>query len=147
MEKLPPIEKIYEAYSVLADERLDMKEEQNEAVITSSDQAKHYTVRWEGTHYTSNDNATFWAGYPGYPVLAVWMAQGILPVNREIAGQFRQVNWNELNRQYRRNYSKAAEAVMQERGMDIPAVRQEAEHVFDVLKDLPYTVGRGKGKP
>ena len=85
MEKLPPIEKIFEAYSALADGRVTISEDTEEAHIASSDGAKHYTVRWEGSHYTSNDSATYWAGYPGYPVLAVWMKQGILPVNEAIA--------------------------------------------------------------
>ena len=45
-------------------------------------------MRWDGNHYTSNDSATYWAGYPGYPVLAVWMKQGILPMNEEIIALF-----------------------------------------------------------
>ena len=147
MEKLPPIEKIYEAYSALADGRVTISEDAKEAHIASSDGAKHYTVRWEGSHYTSNDSATYWAGYPGYPVLAVWMKQGILPVNEAIAMQFKDVNWNALNKEYKRNYEKAAEAVMNERQMDAAAVRADAEQVYAKLKTLNLTVGRGKGRP
>ena len=147
MEKLPPIEKIYEAYSALADGRVTISEDAGEAHIASSDGAKNYTVRWEGSHYTSNDSATYWAGYPGYPVLAVWMKQGILPVNEAIAMQFKDVNWNALNKEYKRNYAKAAEAVMNERQMDAAAVRADAEQVYAKLKTLDLTVGRGKGRP
>ena len=147
MEKLPPIEKIYEAYSALADGRVKISEELKEARVASSDGAKNYTVRWEDNHYTSNDSATYWAGYPGYPVLAVWMKQGILPVNEAIAGQFRDVNWNALNKEYKRNYAKAAEAVMNERQMDAARVKEDAEQVYEVMKTLDLTVGRGKGRP
>ena len=42
MQKLPPIEKFYEAYSALADDRVNMGE--NEATVTSSDGAKAYKV-------------------------------------------------------------------------------------------------------
>ena len=42
MEKLPPIEKIYEAYSALADNRIHMEE--TSAKVVSSDGAKSYKV-------------------------------------------------------------------------------------------------------
>ena len=147
MEKLPPMEKIYEAYSAIADGRVTFSETEPEAYINSSDGAKRYTVRWENGHYASNDSATYWAGYPGYPVIAVWMMQGILPLNKATAAQFKDVNWNALNKQYKRNYAKAAEAVMDERNLDKETVCREAEQVYAVLKTLDLSVGRGKGRP
>lgn len=147
MEKLPPIEKIPEAYSALSEGRVTISEEENEAHVLSSDKAKNYTVKWEGTHYTSNDSATYWAGYPGYPVLAVWMKQGILPYCEETANLFKGVNWNEINRRYKRNYAKALNEVMEERQMEKESVQAEMEQVYEVIRTLPYTVGRGKGKP
>ena len=147
MEKLPPMEKIYEAYSAIADGRVTFSETEPEAYINSSDGAKRYTVRWENGHYASNDSATYWANYPGYPVIAVWMKQGILPLNTETAELFKDVNWNALNKQYKRNYAKSAEAVMNERNLDKEAVTKNAEQVYAVLKTLDFSVGRGKGRP
>ncbi|MBR2768156.1 MAG: hypothetical protein IKD68_04420 [Solobacterium sp.] len=147
INKLPPIEKIPEAYSAIADQRIEMNEPQNQAYISSSDGAKRYTVGWDGTHYTSNDSATYWAGYPGYPVLAVWMKQGILPMNEEIASLFAGINWNELNKKHKRNYAKALDEVIRERAMDETSVRAELERVYEILKTLDLTVGRGKGRP
>ena len=147
MEKLPPAEKIPEAYSALADGRVTVREEQNEAHIVSSDGTKNYTVKWEEGHYTSNDSATYWAGYPGYPVIAVWMKQGILPYAETTAEQFKGVNWNEINRKYRRNYTKALDAVIAERGLDREAVLSEMRKVMESIQALDFTVGRGKGKP
>ena len=57
MEKLPPIAKVYEAYSALADDRIVVKEQ--EALVDSSDYAKTYTVRFHDDEVSSNDNATF----------------------------------------------------------------------------------------
>lgn len=57
MEKLPPIEKIYEAYSAIADGRVTLGDGQ--AKVTSSDGAKTYTVSWNESEYRSNDNATY----------------------------------------------------------------------------------------
>ena len=147
MEKLPPIEKIPEAYSALADGRVTMDEDGKQAHVSSSDGAKNYTVTWEGNHYTSNDSATYWAGYPGYPVLAVWMKQGILPYAEETADQFKNINWNELNRKYKRNYAKAFSSVIEARGLDREALETEMNRVYEVIKTLDLTLGRGKGRP
>ena len=73
MQKLPPIEKFYEAYSALADKRVTMGE--NLATVTSSDGAKTYKVEWQDNTYSSTDNATLWQGYAGYPVLSVLILQ------------------------------------------------------------------------
>lgn len=86
MEKLPPIAKVYEACSALADDRILVKE--HEALVDSSDYAKTYTVRFHNDEVSSNDNATVWQHYPGYPILALWMKKGILPVNMDILPAF-----------------------------------------------------------
>ena len=73
MEKLPPIEKVYEAWSAVADGRVALHPDERRAAIASSNGAKTYTVAWNenGSTYSSNDNATYWQGYAGYPVIAV----------------------------------------------------------------------------
>lgn len=43
MQKLPPIEKLYEAYSALADNRIVLSE--TSAEVTSSDSSKQYKVK------------------------------------------------------------------------------------------------------
>ncbi len=80
MEKNPPIEKIYEAYSAIADGRVTLCV--GEAAVRSSNGQKEYLVTWDDRVYTSNDSATYWQGYAGYPVIAVLLLQGELPLNR-----------------------------------------------------------------
>ena len=63
MQKLPPIEKIYEAYSAIVDGRIALFE--NYATVLSSNREKEYTVTWENDVYSANDNATYWQGYAG----------------------------------------------------------------------------------
>ena len=68
--KMPPIEKIPEAYSAVADGRVQMQE--YSAGVTSSDGAKTYRVTWNDDEaYASDDNGSKWQGYSGYPILAV----------------------------------------------------------------------------
>lgn len=90
MKRLPPIQKILEAYTAIVDNHVNLTE--NEAKVTSSNGAKTYTVSWENDVYHSNDNATYWQGYAGYPVIAVLMLQGKLPFNQKLADNFKAVN-------------------------------------------------------
>ncbi len=142
LTKLPPIEKVYEAYSALADDRVRIKE--HTAEVDSSDRTKHYTVAWDDTSYTSDDNATYWAGYPGYPVLAVLMKQGLLPCNSKIIPLLADVDWKQLNTAYKRNYAKAAAFLFESRSLDADYLRQDAEQVLDELRCLDITVSRGR---
>lgn len=129
LDKLPPIEKIYEAYSAIADDRIILHADH--AIVLSSDRSKEYTVTWDGSIYTSNDNATYWQGYAGYPVIAVWMKQGKLPLDMSIATHFTGINWTELNKKYKRDYAKAAQAVLD----CLPCSNDEKEQIRTALND------------
>ena len=84
MEKLPPVEKVYEAWTALVDDRYDLSPEA--LIVRSSDGSKEYRVTWDDEgRYRSNDNATFWQGYAGYPVIMALMLQGRVPFNGEVA--------------------------------------------------------------
>lgn len=145
MIKLPPMEKIYEAYSAIADGRVAMSE--HSAKVASSDRTKEYTVNWEEGTYYSNDNATYWQGYAGYPVLAVLMLQGKLELDLRIAELFKGINWKLLNEKHKSKYSKAAAEVLDalgEKGTDTEAVVGAAERVFRQLESLDIKLKRGK---
>lgn len=115
---LPPPEKVYEAWSAIASGRaklLETNEDKGEAFIASSDGHKDWRVRWDGDTYFSNDNATFWQGYAGYPVLAVLMLQGRLPYDASMASYLKDVNWNAANKDARGDYALALSRVLKER--------------------------------
>ena len=140
MEKMPPIAKIYEAYSCIADERVLVEE--NEAIVTSSDGKKQYKVTWKDNTYVSNDNASFWQGYPGYPVIAVLMLQHKLPFHKETAILFKNINWHALNEKYKRNYDKAVEEVLSQLNTDTKAIKKETKEIYETLKTLPLEIKR-----
>ena len=117
MKKMPPIQKILEAYTAIVDKHVELKN--NEALVTSSNGAKTYTVSCEDNIYHSNDNATYWQGYAGYPIVAVLMLQGKIPFDQKLADNFASVNWNEVNAKFKRNYAKAASEVIKEKGFII----------------------------
>ncbi len=145
MKKFPPKQKIFEAYTAITDDHVKLGNEQ--AQVTSSNEAKTYTVTFENGVYTSNDNATYWQGYAGYPILAVLLLQGKLPFNQKLAQAFKGVNWNAENKKYKRSYSKAAAAVMAANGIDAAKANAEMEKVFKELQQLDITIKRGSLRP
>ena len=140
MIKLPPIAKIYEAYTCIADKRIEMKE--NEAIVSSSDGKKSYKIKWKNNDYTSNDNATFWQGYPGYPVIAILMLQNKLSYNEEIVNLFTNINWHELNDKYKRDYDKAVEEVLSNIDFDTETIKKETEKIYEEIKNLDIQIKR-----
>lgn len=140
MKKLPPVEKVYEAWTALADDRIRMEEDK--ALVSSSDGQKEYIVKFSGNVYSSDDNATYWQGYPGYPVIAVMMLQGKLPYDKEEAEKWKDINWTELNKKFRNKYAEAVRHVEEERNID-PAISQKAaENVMTELNNIPYIIKR-----
>lgn len=148
MDKLPPIAKIYEAYSAIADGRVQMHPTQ--ASIKSSDNSKGYTVSWQDDVYSSNDNASYWQGYAGYPMIAVLMLQGKLPLDQEIAFHFAKINWKELNARYKAKYDKAVDEILgnlNKQGIDTDVIREEVSSVYYHLSQLPVKTKRSSLKP
>jgi hypothetical protein len=111
--KTPPKAKVYEALSAVADGRVTIVGDYT-AEVYSSDQSKSYSVEWtkdvEGI--TSNDSASYWQGYLGYPILAVLMVLGRLAYDREVAGWLAGIPWKKVNTQYKNDYDQAVEFVL-----------------------------------
>ena len=140
--KMPPKEKIPEAYSAIADGRVHIGDD-NTATVRSSDGAKTYTVKWQGDTYTSDDNATYWQGYPGYPVLAVLMLQKKLPYDPAIAPYFVGINWHSLNSAHKRNYAAALNEALENLNQnERQTVDTEIDKCFESLKHLDLTIKR-----
>lgn len=143
MKKLPPLQKIYEAYSALADERFDLTPEC--LLVRSSDGSKEYTVTWEDGVYRSNDNATYWQGYAGYPVIVALLLQGELPYDSDVASWFSGIPWKQLNDTHKRDYDAALQEAFALKNLDkgqILRVQQLATEDHEALAALPIEVGR-----
>lgn len=146
--KLPPIEKIHEAYSAIADGRVTLTDTQAE--IFSSDMTKKYLVKWNDETYSSNDNASYWKGYLGYPIIAVLMLQGKLSYDQEIAEHFKGINWKKLNTAHKNNYSEAVKEIMEElerSGVDGNKINQEIDKVYKEIEQLTISTKRSQLRP
>ncbi len=148
MNKMPPIEKIHEAYSAIADNRIVIGSDS--AKVTSSNYAKEYTVTWKNDIYTSNDNASYWGGYAGYPIIAVLLLQGRLKLDRSAAEHFKGINWTELNSKYKANYTKAVSEIMdglKAGGIDCEAIIKNVNDIYKQIELLNISCRRSSVRP
>ena len=138
--KMPPLLKIYEAFGALGDGRVQLEDAQRASVL-SSDRLKTYQVEIsaDGRQISSNDNASYWQGYLGYPAIAVMLRRGLYPVRPEVIRALTGISWNELNRSFRNDYSRTLAEVMRraaERGFDCKIIEAEAEVVLSKLREF-----------
>ncbi len=109
----------------------------------SSDYHKKYQVFWQDKQYTSNDNATFWQGYPGYPVIAVLLLQGYIPYQEAILPFFKDINWHALNEKYKRNYDAAIdEAFINLTKKEKDQITKEVNKIYESLLSLNILIVR-----
>jgi hypothetical protein len=138
--KMPPQAKVYEALSALEDGRLRIVEPGRAEVVSSSGD-KVYSVEWseDGRQVSSNDNASVWQGYIGYPIIAVLLATGRIPYDREVAKPLAGVPWHAVNELFKRDYAAAVESVLRDidrRGGDRQRIESEVEAIYRQLEEL-----------
>jgi len=136
--KLPPKVKIYEALGCLGDGRIKISG--NGGEVISSDGSKKYIVKYDEKKnaIVSNDNASYWVGYIGYPSIAFLMLKGIIKYNRKIANALKGIPWREINKKFKNNYEKTiayVEDIVKEK-CDLNKLRQEVDKIYEQLKKL-----------
>jgi len=138
--KTPPKAKLYEALTAVADGRVRLLDAHS-AEVRSSDGSKAYTVEWTDdlAGITSNDNASYWQGYLGYPILAALMALGRLPYDPTVAGWLAGIEWKALNARFRNDYDRAVEfalAGLEDAAARRPAIAAEVDRLYRAVSAL-----------
>jgi hypothetical protein len=138
--KLPPKAKIFEALSAVADGRVSQTGD-NEAEVVSSSGTKTYSVSWSDdfSSITSNDNASYWQGYLGYPILAALMHLGKLAYDPGTAQLLAGIPWKQINKQFKNDYVKAVESVLcslGEKGANTDLIRSEVKEIMTQIEQL-----------
>ena len=138
--KMPPLVKVYEALGAIGDGRVQIEDSQR-ATVTSSDWSKTYEVETsaDGRQIASNDNASYWQGYVGYPAIAVLLARGFYRPPANVTDALAGIAWKELNRKFRNDWARTiaeVEKELEQAGHNPDAVRSEAEAVLSFLRAL-----------
>ncbi len=153
--KLPPKPKIYEAFSVIADERCVL--ENNSATITASDGKKQYSVEWipDNTSgkirkISSNDNASYWQGYMGYPIIAVLLVTKRIQFNEEIIHHFKDIPWNALNKAAKNDFESVVKNFLSkiEDKKEVKRIQLEVENIYRQITALELEpLGKSRRPP
>lgn len=132
--KLPPRIKIFEALGSIADDRI--KIEGTTAKVSSSDGSKAYSVKFdlENNKITSNDNASKWQGYTGYPIIAVLMKLGKLSFDESLSQELKGIEWKKINSQFKNDWSKTEEFIFE--GKDQSKFENFAEKIMREIEAL-----------
>jgi hypothetical protein len=138
--KMPPKAKVYEALTAVADKRVTIIGALR-AEVTSSSRNKTYLVEWSDDlrYVTANDNASYWQGYIGYPIIAALLSLGALTFSDDTARRLSGIPWNHLNTRYKRNYESVVEYVLQEveaKGGNRNAVARDVDDIYRRLEDM-----------
>ena len=170
--RLPPRAKVYEALSAVAGGRVRVERDAGSsdvtdvpdfaggadlagagsAEVTSSSGDKVYAVEWTDgmRRITSNDNASYWQGYAGYPIIAVLLATGRIGYDPEVVAPLAGVPWKRINDRFKRDYDKAVESVLDEvetKGGDRTAIVAEADRIYEELAALHLERGPRRRPP
>lgn len=138
--KMPPKAKVYEALTTVADQRVNLTGPTTAQVLSSSHD-KTYDVEWseDMREITSNDNASYWQGYIGYPIIAVLLKLGKLSFNIHITELLAGVQWKEVNKQFKRDYDKAIDHILAQieaKGGNRTVITQEVEKIYEQFGTL-----------
>jgi hypothetical protein len=156
--EMPPPIKVYEALGAIGDGRVRAIHDGADSAaprvweVVSSDDARTYRVEIsaDGREISSNDNASYWQGYLGYPAIAVLIARGKLHASAEATRMLAGIPWKELNRRFKNDYARTAAEVARivaERGGDFDTIRAEAASILDALAALGLERGARRRPP
>ena len=135
--KLPPREKIHEALSAVLDDRIELIEPLS-ARVWSSDRSKSYSVTWneDRTAFGSNDNASYFQGYIGYPIISALLKLGVLQYDCEVSKALKDVPWKAINTKFKNKYHDAVNSVLTERIADQNERQSLDDYVDRLFSDL-----------
>jgi hypothetical protein len=140
--KLPLKAKIYEALSAVGDGRVQIKDG-TRATVTSSERNKSYLVIWSAaiSQITSNDNASYYQGYLGYPIMAVLMSLGQIQFDEDIARDLSGIDWTLANKKFKNKYDQAIDFILSEKakkGIDTTRIRLHVDEIMRQLEDRSF---------
>jgi hypothetical protein len=151
--KTPPIAKVYEALGAIGDDRVKLIDARR-ALVKSSDGRKTYEVETsiDGREISSNDNASYWQGYLGYPAIAALLARGFYRAMgmADVCAALKGIPWKELNLKFRNDYAKTLTEVDRRAaaaGHDPDAIRAQAEAVLAFIRKLSPHRGKRSRPP
>lgn len=139
--QVPQIEKVYEAITVLADDRLEMNDDGVSGKVYSSRGDKYYTVAFDPTRRAikSDDNQARFQGKLSYPMIALLMHLGELKYSNELIEPLGGVVWKDLNTKHKNDYAAAVAEVLQAleaKGVEVSQIQKGVQDIYAQIQEL-----------
>ncbi len=140
-----PIEKVYEALTVIADQRFELADDEKSLKIFSSSRGKFYTLTYdpETKAMMSNDNAAFFKDEISYPMIAYLMIIDEIAYPLELLKPFAEISWKDILQKHKKkgknDYTAGVEEVLNklsEQGFDRSQIVQQVEDIYAEVQKL-----------
>lgn len=147
----PPLNKVYEALGAIGDKRIELNG--NSAKVYSSSRNKYYDVVYNPiTHsITSNDNASYYVGYLGYPSIAYLLASSMIDYDPILAEYLTGFAWKDINQKFKNNFAKTDayidEEVAKKHNVDLDDFHSSLEGILDKVMALDLNKVKSTLKP
>jgi hypothetical protein len=111
--KQPHIEKIYEALSAVADNRIQILPG-NKAKCISTSGNKAYDIIHDlvSGSMMSNDNSAYYTDTLSYPMIAFLMVSGRINFDKSLLPYLTNIKWKDINQKFNNDYDKAVDFVL-----------------------------------
>lgn len=147
---LPPKIKIYEALGSIIDGRVEVIGD--EGKVFSSTGNKFYQVQYDPKtgSIMSNDNASYFVGYLGYPAIAFLMKKGVITYNRNWEEAMKGIPWKDINQKFKNDFKKTKEhslSLAATRGFNKKELIKEVDAIYEQIVSLELNLFGKKKKP
>lgn len=148
--KIPPEIKIYEALWAIWDDRVKINE--NEWKVISSTWNKTYHVKYDPAKNAiiSNDNASYYRWYLGYPAIAFLIEKWLLSYNENYSKALKWIKWKDLNVKYKYNYDKVIEEInkkLEKQWINLYQFNNFISKILEEIKRKKFKILYPKEKP
>lgn len=131
---------IHEALSAIADERLELIDENN-AKCTSTSKGKFYTIKYDPATESimSDDNMAYYRDEVSYPMVALLLSRGNINYDHEILQYLKGIKWKDINRKNKNDYMKSVNEVLSnldEKDVNTEVIKTEVNKIFQLILNL-----------
>jgi hypothetical protein len=136
----PPLNKVYEALGAIGDKRIEV--DGNTAKVYSSSRNKYYDVIYDPANFTisSNDNASYYVGYLGYPAIAMLLMKSSVTYDPKLAKYLTGFAWKDINQKFKNDYEKTDryidEQIVQKYNLNIVGFHNQLEKILEDIMEL-----------
>ena len=133
--------KVYEALGCIADDRIEISEDQKTGKIYSSSRNKFYNLFWDADKngFYANDNSSFYKREISYTLIAFMMKIGKLPLEQKYSQMLKDIKWKDINQKYKNDFGKTVEEVnntLQENDEDVEGLKKYTEEIMEKVVEL-----------